>query len=335
MASIARFFVKLSTRSRANQPHRCPAGWHSLGDAARDRTCRTRQVRRCLPCLGSCPRPRSRAEDPLVHRGDVATDTHVVEEGRLMARVRHPNVVTIYGAQRIGWRHRPLDGVRRRAHVSSRTGRARAVQAEELARVGIELCRALGAVHEAGLLHRDVKAQNVLRDEGGRILLGDFGTGRELEVSSSGSLAGTPTHLAPELFEGSPHHRKAISTVSALCCSIWRPERTRCRADRCATCAMRMRMVAGRHSAALRPDLPKRLVHVIETALDADPARRFKSAKAMAHALERVLGASPPPLHCCCRYGHDSRGCGICHDMDDPARRRPCRFPSPNETGCS
>ena len=70
--------------------------------------------------------------------------------------------------------------------------------------VGIDLCHALAAVHGAGLLHRDVKAQNVLREEGGRIVLMDFGTGHAIDGTrdAADSLAGTPLYLAPELFAG-------------------------------------------------------------------------------------------------------------------------------------
>src|SRR6185369_16516633 len=74
----------------------------------------------------------------------------------------------------------------------------------EATRVGIELCRALAAVHAAGLIHRDVKTQNVMRDAAGRVVLGDFGTGLELDddESSEAALAGTPVYLAPEVLNG-------------------------------------------------------------------------------------------------------------------------------------
>ncbi len=70
--------------------------------------------------------------------------------------------------------------------------------AREAALVGLDVCAALAAVHSAGLLHRDVKAQNVMREAGGRIVLMDFGTGEDLAGTSR--LVGTPLYLAPEIF---------------------------------------------------------------------------------------------------------------------------------------
>jgi len=130
----------------------------------------------------------------------------VIEEGRLAARVRHPNVVTIYGAQRIGDRTgiwmEFVEGRTLEAELADRGPFAAAAVAE----AGIELARALAAVHEAGLVHRDVKATNVMRDRRGRVVLGDFGTGRDLEDSGQAlrGLAGTPAYLAPEIFAHQP-----------------------------------------------------------------------------------------------------------------------------------
>ena len=128
--------------------------------------------------------------------------TSIIEEGRLLARVRHPNVVTIYGAERrngrIGlWMEfvagRTLEHAIQHGHHFS---------AAEVLEIGIQLCHAITAVHAAGLLHRDIKAQNVMVEESGRVVLMDFGTGLELADRSATELAGTPLYLAPELLEG-------------------------------------------------------------------------------------------------------------------------------------
>ena len=89
--------------------------------------------------------------------------------------------------------------------------------AREAALVGIDLCRALAAIHAAGLIHRDVKAQNVMREDGGRIVLMDLGTGREVGTPSEAvapDLAGTPLYLAPEMFSGARGERANRSLQS-------------------------------------------------------------------------------------------------------------------------
>src|SRR5207247_10985483 len=81
--------------------------------------------------------------------------------------------------------------------------------------IGIQICHAVSAVHQAGLLHRDIKAQNVMLAKDGRAVLMDFGTGWEVGAASaaSGSLAGTPLYLAPELLRGgdAPIHSHVYS----------------------------------------------------------------------------------------------------------------------------
>ena len=64
------------------------------------------------------------------------------------------------------------------------------------------LCGAVAAVHAAGLLHRDIKAQNVMMAGDGRVALMDFGTGRDRSATSEAGLAGTPLYLAPEVLSG-------------------------------------------------------------------------------------------------------------------------------------
>jgi serine/threonine protein kinase len=106
----------------------------------------------------------------LLRQADTTTDSGgalVIEEARLLARLKHPNVVTIHGADRIDGRvglwMEFVDG-RTLEQVLKEDG---PLAPRDLAVLCVDVCRALDAVHEAGLLHRDVKAQNVMRDVNG------------------------------------------------------------------------------------------------------------------------------------------------------------------------
>jgi len=127
---------------------------------------------------------------------DAAANARVLQEARRLARVRHPHIVHVYGAERheerIGlWmelvRGRTLDDVVRTEGPMS---------SDAAAVIGADLCGAVAAIHAAGLLHRDVKCQNALREDTGRVVLMDFGAGEEIG-SARTALAGTPLYLQP------------------------------------------------------------------------------------------------------------------------------------------
>jgi eukaryotic-like serine/threonine-protein kinase len=221
----------------------------------------------------------------------------VIEEARLLARVRHPNVLTVYGAESIDgqvglWSEfvegRTLDQiVREQAPLS----------AEETVDIGIDLCRALSAVHEAGLLHRDIKAQNVMRETGGRIVLMDFGTVHDpSEVPARpGDLSGTPLYLAPEVFTGGA--ASTASDVYALAVLLFHlmtagypvPGRT--------VDDVRLGHQRGGGSSLreMRPDLPWALVAATERGFATDPAQRYTDARAFEAALADIHSVRETP----------------------------------------
>lgn len=152
-----------------------------------------------------------RARDPILNldvalkvlRPDVvAGRARILEEGRALARLRHPNIVRVYGADKrdraIGLRMELLEGESLHTIVT----RDGPFGAHEAARIGIDLCRALSAVHTAGFVHRDVKAQNVMREPDARIVLMDLGASTSFDAEEHGSAIGTPVYMAPELLAG-------------------------------------------------------------------------------------------------------------------------------------
>ena len=233
----------------------------------------------------------------LLRHDSEADGRLVVQEGRLMARVRHPNVATIYGAQRIDGRTglwmELIDGPSLEAELAVRGPFA----AADLTRIGVELCRALDAVHRAGLVHRDVKAQNVLIEAGGRVVLGDFGTGHELrDAAEPRHLVGTPAYLAPEaLSGGADTPQRDIYSLGVLMFHLATggyPIQARTLTEIRAAHARGDRTPLLDH----RPDLPRSLLHAIDTALQPDPTRRFTDAASMEAALASSLSTvgSPP-----------------------------------------
>ncbi len=213
----------------------------------------------------------------------------LLDEGKLLAKVKHPNVVTVFGAQQIGnevgiWSEY-LHG-RNLSEIVERDG---ALGPTEAAMIGVNLCQALSAVHGSNLLHRDVKATNVIREKGGRIVLVDFGAGRRVE-SGGTDLHGTPLYMAPELFQGQPAsvqtdvYSLGVLLYFLTTCSY--PVRGESPAE------IRAAHETGdrRHLRDARPDLPDGFVQVVERAIHPDPAVRFKSDGELEVALARSIG---------------------------------------------
>jgi len=232
------------------------------------------------------------------HEGDSAARmSRVLKEARLLARVRHSNVVAIYGADQLEGRVGLWMELVRGTTLEDALQRQGPFGAREASLIGLDLCRAIAAVHRAGLLHGDIKAHNVMREEGGRTVLMDFGVGRDLDlevsraqVGASADFAGTPLYLAPEVFSGS--RRTKVADVYSLGVLLFHlvsnrypvEGETRAAVDEAHQKQMRT------HLRDLRPDLPEEFVNLVERALDPDPQQRFQSAGAFEIALARFLG---------------------------------------------
>jgi serine/threonine protein kinase len=212
----------------------------------------------------------------------------IVREGRLLARVHHPNVMAVYGALetdgRIGIWGELLRG-RTLAEIVRDDG---PMSAQEAAVLVDSVCRALTAVHRAGLLHRDVKAQNVMRESGGRIVLMDFGLGLEADAALPANLAGTPAYLAPELLRGlAPSVQSDIYSVGVL---LFYLVTGTLPVDGTAIADLARKHAAGerKYLQDLRSDLPAGFVRVVERALAPEPSARFESAGELQSALTAV-----------------------------------------------
>lgn len=250
-----------------------------------------------------------RAHDPNLERNvalkllrpdalsDRPGEKRFLNEARRLARVRHENVVVVHGADvhdgRVGLWTELLEGKTLEESLNEQ-GR---MSAEEASVIGIDLCQALAAVHGAGLVHRDVKTANVMREQGGRIVLLDFSA--VVDRSASGGsrqdepVSGTPAFMAPELFrgaEGGPG-----SDIYSLGVVLYRLV-----SGRYPVIGKTLSELAGKHERGeltplrdVRADLPQAFVQAVEGALTNDPKTRYSSVGEFERALTTVVGTAP------------------------------------------
>lgn len=222
---------------------------------------------------------------------EVANDNsireRVLREGRALARVDHPNVVRIHSVEEHdGTLGLCMEYVRGKTleDVLDEQG---PMSAQEAAHVGQEMCSALAAVHRVHLVHRDVKTHNVMRAEGGRIVLMDLGAGMVTDARASARLTGTPVYLAPEVLDGAPATPQ--SDLYSLGVLLFRLVTQKYPVTGSSLDDLRLVHRTGPRLqlADLRPDLPATFIAAVESALDPDATKRPASAG----LLKRVLAA--------------------------------------------
>jgi Tol biopolymer transport system component len=227
----------------------------------------------------------------LVPAGATSTRSPL-SEARNLARIRHPNIVTVYGAEQdseqVGIWMEFIQGetlvqmVRDRGPMSAR----------EVVGIGVDLCRALSALQGASLLHRDIKAHNVMREVGGRIVLMDFSGAWTSDASETpANLSGTPLYMAPELFENRPP--SVASDIYSLGVLLFYLLAARLPVDGPSLAELKeahAKQVRTRLR-DLRPELPDAVVQVVERAAAHDASERYQTAGELEHALVGTLGA--------------------------------------------
>ncbi|HKN64286.1 MAG TPA: protein kinase [Gaiellaceae bacterium] len=226
-------------------------------------------------------------------------------EARAVAKLSHPNIVTVIdrgdddGRQYIVFEH--VDGENLKELVL-RSGRLSVRRALELA---LAVADGLAFAHDHGLVHRDVKPQNVLLSSEGEVKVTDFGIARSLHmehgVTQTGTVLGTGEYLAPEQASGKPV--SPTTDVYSLGVVLWE-----LLAGDVPFVGENFVAVALRHVnepppplRERRPDVSPRLDAAVQRALAKDPARRFPSMNAFAKELRACLAeaegeiAPPPP----------------------------------------
>ena len=230
---------------------------------------------------------------------DEASRKRFLNEARTAAGLNHPNVVDIYdfgeipdGSMFIAMQYiegqNLKDLIHRRGHLSP----------ADVVAIIPQVCQALTAAHSRGLIHRDVKPQNIMIDRRGNVLLTDFGIVKALsgpELTQTGMTFGTAAYLSPEQATG--ELIGPASDVYALGCVMYEmltgsPPFT---GDNPAVVAYKQVWEQPRPLHDWAPEAPPALENVVMRCLNKDPARRYPTAAALADDLTNLSVAFSQP----------------------------------------
>ena len=238
----------------------------------------------------------------VVMEGQLARPDKLIrflEEARVIARLKHPNIVGIYdlGTHETG-PFMALEWVGG-GTLADRVA-AGPLDPAEAARLAATLARAAGYAHEKGVIHRDLKPANVLMTEAGEPKIADFGLAKHLHAANPGGTAlpgqpvGTPTYMAPEQTGGKGEVTPAADVYS-LGAVLYELLTGRVPLAG-ASIEDTLRLVAGQEPVPpreLNAKVPRDLETVCLKCLEKDPKKRYPDGHALADDLGRFLAGEP------------------------------------------
>ena len=224
---------------------------------------------------------------------DPGLTSRLLSEGRALASIRHPNVVEVFDVLRVGEQPALVMEFVGGGALSARITGA-SLDFPEVHRLFRGICAGVGSAHAKGVIHRDIKPDNVILEGGGGLKLIDLGVARlpHLEALAAPDIPGTPSYLAPELYAGDPGDER--SDIFALGVTLYRAFAGGAYpyGDVEAFATPQHRRLAP--LSQYRPDLPAWLETTLAKSLAPDPAERFQDAFELAYELEKNALSSAP-----------------------------------------
>ncbi len=248
-----------------------------------------------------------RAHDPALDRSvaikmllpdesDPESTDRFVREARVVARLRHPGIVSVHEAGVSGGRPFIVMDLVAGEDLETYLDRT-SPDAKLVAKIGAEIARALSHAHAHGVIHRDVKPQNILIDADGHARLSDFGLAGDAEAGGSrrltvtGVVVGTPAYMAPEQALGRASGAAVEIDIWALGAVIYRGLVGRPPFQGESVIDVMQQIVLDEPVAARTrdPSIPRSIDAIVMKCLERRPEDRFRSAAELADELERFV----------------------------------------------
>ncbi|MDP7029580.1 MAG: protein kinase [Phycisphaerales bacterium] len=221
-----------------------------------------------------------------------------MQEARTMAKLGHPNTVAIHDA---GEHDRALYLVMEQCDGGTSYGmlkRDGKLDIHTATRILRDACRGLDAAHRRGMIHRDIKPDNILLDENGAAKLSDFGlvlAPNTADIASGDHIIGTPHYMSPEQCgNGLVDHRSDLYGMGATWYHLLTGTPPFAGTNDIKEVLRRHAVEPPPDPRDSVPDLPEDVASILLACMAKDPADRYQSASEMLRDLEAVLAALPP-----------------------------------------
>ena len=229
--------------------------------------------------------PPSKASDPRLRE-------RFLREARTAAKLSHPNVIPIHAVEEIGefvfFAMAYIEG----ETLTERVRRRGPLAPSEASRVLRDVAWALAYAHGQGVIHRDVKPDNILLESGGRVMVADFGIASVVAGAgglSTGEVVGTPEFMSPEQALGEAVDARSdlysLGIVGYFACSGALPFE----ADKATDVLAKQVTEPAPPLAVAAPLVPRRLAQAIDRCLAKEPADRPDGPAALAEQLSHAL----------------------------------------------
>ena len=210
------------------------------------------------------------------------------QEVRLARRITHPNVLRTYdlgdwnGLKFLSMEF--VKGMTLKHLIES----SEILPIDSGLRIGKQICEGLAAVHDAGVVHRDVTSQNILIELTGGLKIMDFGTARATEDPEATRIFGTPDYMSPEQARGFPlDHRSDIYSTGVVLYEVFTGSLP-FEADSPVAVVLKHVHDPAPHPRSKNPWIEPGIAAVLMKCLEKDPGARFQSMGALYEALAKV-----------------------------------------------
>lgn len=216
-----------------------------------------------------------------------------IQEGRLAVTLHHKNIVRIFDAGKSGEIYYLVMELLEGKNVLEIIEAEGAFKPERVLEIACAVTDALIEAHEHGIIHRDIKPDNIIITEEGKIKLADLGLAKKIddEFSSTmvGSAIGTPNYMPPEQALNS-RDADARSDIYALGATLYHmiTGTVPFDGDSCMAVMMKHSQEELEHPKTRKPDLPGPICEVIMKMMEKDPSKRFNSCEKLLETLNRI-----------------------------------------------